>query len=51
MKDLPISIVPLAKTGSYNQERTKKTKTIPAEVISIENMRKKIKHKNTDTES
>ncbi|MBN2298233.1 MAG: hypothetical protein JXM72_06540 [Deltaproteobacteria bacterium] len=49
MKDLPVRIVPLSKPGLYDQKRTKITKTIPAEVISIENMRKKMKHKNPDT--
>jgi len=43
MKDVPIKIVPLARSGSYEKETIKKPRITPGEVISIEQMRKKRK--------
>ena len=50
MKDLPMRIVPLAKPGSYANKESKRPRSISGEVISMENMRKKMKHKKPDTD-
>jgi len=48
MKDLPLRIEPLPKPGSYNRKGINKKKTVPAEVISMDNMRKRLKDKDPD---
>jgi len=51
MKDLPMKIVPLAKPGLYAQKGSEKPGSISAEVISMENMRKKMRQKKPDEDS